>query len=95
MHIELCTFLRYLAATLSEEFCPTVVSSDPIFIMENKILSRELLTDLPISPHYTIYTPDYSLEKFINKHKTYLPLIVKAPASAGSKDVLLANNRTS
>lgn len=83
----------YLAATLSEEFCPTVVSSDPIFIMENKILSRDLLTDLPISPRYTVYTPDYSLEKFINKHKTYLPLIVKAPASAGSKDVLLANNR--
>lgn len=82
----------YLAATLSEEFCPTVVSSDPIFIMENKILSRDLLTDLPVSPRYTVYTPDYSLEKFINKHKTYLPLIVKAPASAGSKDVLLANN---
>ena len=50
----------YLAATLSEEFCPTIVSSDPIFIMENKILSRDLLTYLPISPRYTVYTPDYS-----------------------------------
>ncbi|MBB6447639.1 ATP-grasp domain-containing protein [Bacillus benzoevorans] len=82
----------YLAATLSEEFCPGVVSSDPIFIMENKILSRDLLIDLPTSPHYAVYTPDRSLENFINKHKGYLPLIVKAPTSAGSKDVLLAND---
>ncbi|MCQ6282081.1 ATP-grasp domain-containing protein [Bacillus sp. EB600] len=82
----------YLAATLSEEFCPSVVSSDPIFLMENKILSRDLLIDLPISPHYAVYTPDHSLENFIDKHKGYLPLIVKAPTSAGSKDVLLAND---
>lgn len=82
----------YLAASLAEEFCPTVVSSDPIFIMENKILSRDLIADLPFSPYYAVYTPDDSLENFINKHKAHLPLIVKSPTSAGSRDVLLAND---
>ena len=60
--------------------------------MENKILTRELLKDLPMSPHYAIYTPDDSLEKFIDEQKSHLPLIVKSPLSAGSKDVLLAND---
>ena len=54
----------YLAATLSEEFCPSVVSTDPILKMENKILSRDLLKDLPISPHYAVYTPDPFLREF-------------------------------
>ena len=37
----------HVAAVLSEEFCKSVVSSDSIFKMENKILTRELLKDLP------------------------------------------------
>ncbi|MEH7513815.1 ATP-grasp domain-containing protein [Gottfriedia acidiceleris] len=82
----------YMATTLSEEFCPSVVSSDPILKMENKILTRELLRDIPLSPHYAVYTPDHSLNNFIDKHKGYLPLILKSPTSAGSKDVLLVND---
>ncbi len=82
----------HLAATLSEEFCPSVVSCDPILKMENKILTRELLKELPMSPYFAIYERDDSLENFIDKHKGYLPLIVKGPTSAGSKDVLLAND---
>jgi biotin carboxylase len=82
----------HVAAALSEEFCSSVVSADSILKMENKVLTRELLKDLPMSPHYDIYTPDDSLKNFIDKHKIYLPLIVKSPTSAGSKDVLLANN---
>ncbi|MBS4215103.1 MULTISPECIES: ATP-grasp domain-containing protein [Neobacillus] len=82
----------HVAAALSEEFCHNVVSADPILKMENKVLTRELLKGLPMSPHYAIYTADESLEKFIQKQKRYLPLIVKAPLSAGSKDVLLAKS---
>ncbi|MFD0048633.1 ATP-grasp domain-containing protein [Actinomycetes bacterium NPDC127524] len=82
----------YLAANLSKEFCPSVVSCESVLKMNNKILTREILKDLPMSPHYAIYTPDYSLENFIEKHKGYLPLIVKDPTSAGSKDVLFAND---
>lgn len=82
----------HIASVLSKEFCPHIVSTDPILKMENKILTRELLKYLPMSPHYTIYTPDTSLDNFVQKQKCYLPLIVKSPDSAGSKDVLLAND---
>lgn len=81
-----------VAAALSEEYCSTVVSTEAIIKMENKVLTRELLGDLPQSSPYEIYTPDYPLENFIEQSKNHLPLIVKSPTSAGSRDVLLANN---
>ncbi len=83
----------HVAASLSEEFCPSVVSVASILKMENKILTRELLKDQPMNPHYAIYTTDTSLEDFIDKQKRYLPLIIKSPLSYGSKDVLLANDK--
>ncbi|PFO03359.1 biotin carboxylase [Bacillus sp. AFS076308] len=83
----------HLAAGLAEEFCTSIVSTDSIFIMENKVLTRELLKGHPNSPHYALYNPDdFSLEEFIDQAKDYFPLIVKCPTSAGSKDVMLANN---
>jgi biotin carboxylase len=83
----------HVAAVLSEEFCSSVVSSDSILKMENKVLTRELLKGHPNSPHYTLYKPDdFPLENFINQANDYLPLILKSPTSAGSKDVLVANN---
>ncbi|TWD93208.1 biotin carboxylase [Neobacillus bataviensis] len=83
----------HLAAVLAEEFCTSIVSTDSIFIMENKVLTRELLKGHPNSPHYALYNPDdFSIEDFIDQAKDYLPLIVKCPTSAGSKDVMLANN---
>ncbi|MED3571063.1 ATP-grasp domain-containing protein [Cytobacillus praedii] len=83
----------HVAASLSEEFCPGVVSAVPIKKMEDKVLTREILKDLPITPRYAIYSPNQSLEGFINKiNKKFLPLIVKSPLSSGSKDVLLAND---
>jgi biotin carboxylase len=83
----------HVAAALSEEFCSPVVSIDPILKMENKVLTRELLKGHLNSPHYELYTPDdFSLENFIDQAKNYLPLIVKSPTSAGSKDVLVAHN---
>lgn len=83
----------HVAASLSEEFCPGVVSAAPIKKMEDKVLTREILKDLPITPRYAKYSPNHSLEGFINKiNKKFLPLIVKSPLSSGSKDVLLAND---
>ncbi|MBT2728473.1 ATP-grasp domain-containing protein [Bacillus sp. ISL-75] len=83
----------HAAAALSEEFCSSVVSTDSILKMENKVLTRELLKGHPNSPYYALYKPeDFSLENFIGQAKNYLPLIVKSPTSAGSKDVYLANN---
>ena len=85
--------LVHVAAVLSKEFCHSVVSVDSLFKMENKILTRELLKDLPMSPHYTIYTEDQSLKKFIHKQQSHLPLIVNSPLSCGSKDVRLAKDQ--
>ncbi len=82
----------YVAAALSEEFCSSVVSVDPILKMENKVLTRKLLKNHSITPNYAIYTQDKSLKNFIKKYKRYLPLIVKSPLSNGSKDVLLVND---
>lgn len=83
----------HTAAALAEEFCPSDVSVDSISKMENKVITRELLKDLPVSPHYAIYTSDDPLEYFVRKQEGYLPLIVKSPKSAGSKDVLLINSK--
>ncbi|MCM3729829.1 ATP-grasp domain-containing protein [Neobacillus cucumis] len=83
----------HLAAVLAEEYCTSIVSTDSIIKMENKVLTRELLKGHPNSPHYALYNPDdFSLEEFIDQAKDYLPLIVKCPTSAGSKDVMLVNN---
>lgn len=82
----------HVAAALSEVFCPNGVMADPIRKMEDKVLTRELLKGLPMSPYYAIYSPADSLESFIQKQKEFCPLIVKSPLSTGSKNVLLANN---
>ncbi|OIK14896.1 ATP-grasp domain-containing protein [Bacillus sp. MUM 13] len=83
----------HTAAALAEEFCTSVVSSDPILQMEDKVLTRTKLRKLPVSPFFSIYRPGNSLKDFISEHKSKLPLIIKSPVSAGSKDVLMANNK--
>lgn len=58
--------------------------------MENKILTRNVLKDLPISLKYLTYKPTESLSSFLKETKNMnFPLIVKSPKSTGSKDVLL------
>lgn len=83
----------HVAAALSEKFCSTTISSEPIRAMEDKTLTRELLKDHPASPYFSKYTTDQYLSDFLNKQKQPYPLIVKSPASTGSKDVLLAKNK--
>jgi len=84
----------YVAAHLSEKFCSNIVSTKAIQHMENKILTRNVLKDLPISLNYSIYKPTESLSSFFKKNnKLNFPLIVKSPKSTGSKDVLLVKNK--
>ncbi|MHA4261705.1 ATP-grasp domain-containing protein [Bacillus cereus] len=84
----------YVAARLSEKFCSNIVSTKAIHHMENKILTRNVLKDLPISLNYSIYKPTESLSSFFKKNnKINFPLIVKSPKSTGSKDVLLVKNK--
>jgi len=84
----------YLAARLSEKFCSNIVSTEAIYRMENKILTRNVLKDLPISLNYLIYKPTEPLSSFLKENKKInFPLIVKSPKSTGSKDVLLVKNK--
>ncbi|HGH7182791.1 ATP-grasp domain-containing protein [Bacillus cereus] len=84
----------YVAARLSEKFCSNIVSTKAIHHMENKILTRNVLKDLPISLNYLIYNPTESLSSFLTKtNKIKFPLIVKSPKSTGSKDVLLVKDK--
>lgn len=84
----------YTAARLSEKFCSNIVSTKAIHHMENKILTRNVLKDLPISLNYLIYNPTESLSSFLTKtNKIKFPLIVKSPKSTGSKDVLLVKDK--
>ncbi|MFJ8526449.1 ATP-grasp domain-containing protein [Bacillus sp. NPDC094106] len=83
----------YVAARLSKEFCPNIISTEAIYHIENKILTRNVLKDLPISLNYLVYKPKESLSSFLKEAKNMnFPLIVKSPKSSGSKDVLLAKN---
>ncbi|MEH7458625.1 ATP-grasp domain-containing protein, partial [Bacillus sp. JJ1127] len=83
----------YVAARLSKEFCPNIISTEAIYHMENKILTRNVLKDLSISLNYLVYKPKESLSSFLKEAKNMnFPVIVKSPKSSGSKDVLLAKN---
>ncbi|MDR4914646.1 ATP-grasp domain-containing protein [Bacillus pseudomycoides] len=86
-------YFVYVAACLSEKFCKSMVSTDAIYHMENKILTRNVLKNLPISLNYLIYKPIKSLSSFLKTVEMKFPLVVKSPESAGSKDVLLAKDR--
>lgn len=81
-----------VAVKLSEKLGLTFVSSEPLFKMENKILTRELLKDLSVSPYFSKFEKDGSMQTFIDNQKGKYPLIVKTPDSTGSKDVILVKN---
>lgn len=83
-----------VAARLSEKFCSNIVSTQAIYQMEDKVLTRNVLKNLPISLNYLIYKPTESLSSFIEQTKKMeFPLIVKSPKSTGSKDVLLVKDK--
>lgn len=82
----------HVAAKLSKEFDLTAVTPEPFEKMEDKLSTRELLKDLPVSPYFAKFEKDDSLEDFIDNQKGLFPLIVKTPVSTGSKDVLFAKD---
>lgn len=82
----------HVAAQLSKEFELTAVPPEPLAKMEDKLLTRELLKDLPVSPYFARIVKDDSLEDFIDRQKESFPLIVKTPVSSGSKDVLFVKD---
>lgn len=79
------------AAKIANHFCLAQISVDSLKLMEDKIMVREKLANLPITPSYTVFKSDDSPSKFAKKYKTFSPLIVKPPISNGSKDVLFVD----
>lgn len=61
------------------------LSSEALFLLEDKTRFRQALSDLPSSPFYKVYSGNEKLET------TDRPLIIKPSASNGSKDVVLVN----
>lgn len=82
----------HVAAQLSKELDLTAVPPEPLAKMEDKLLTRELLKDLPVSPYFARFKKDYSLIDFIDKQEISFPLITKTPVSTGSKEVLFVKD---
>ncbi|RFU63909.1 ATP-grasp domain-containing protein [Peribacillus glennii] len=83
----------HVAAALAEQICTSIVSSKQILNMEDKTLTRRLLKNHSVSPYFAIFQPEDSLQSFLPRQEKHLPLIVKSPKSAGSKDVLPATSK--
>jgi biotin carboxylase len=82
----------HVAAKLSKELGFTEMSPEPVLKMEDKLLTRELLKDLTVTPYFARYGKDESLKHFINKQAGSFPLILKTPNSSGSRDVLFVKD---
>lgn len=79
----------YVASLLCDEFCNNYASSKAIKIMEDKEETREVLKNYPFTINYLPIKPSDP----ISYKGLKFPMIIKSPKSAGSKDVLLANNK--
>ena len=75
----------YTAAILAQEFGLKHSSAEAISIMQDKVKSREILLNSPYVPFFYKIDGSEVLEKKAIKAK--LPLVLKVPSSAGSKDV--------
>lgn len=80
------------ACLLAEEFGINRISQHAVISMENKILSRQMISELPYAPRFQILPAHASLQQVDQGIRSTLPFIVKAPKSAGSKDVYVINS---
>lgn len=82
----------HTASILAEELGINHFSSEAIGRMQNKFLSRQILSQTLYSPSFMSFTEDSPLSK--EDVKKLLPAIVKSPMSSGSKDVFKVNSYT-
>lgn len=80
----------YIASLLADEFGVGCFTSEAIFKMHDKLLSRECIKHTPYVPWYKVLKEDYF--ESIDEIRYKLPLILKKPNSTGSKDVHLVNS---
>jgi biotin carboxylase len=93
--LKICAIVSFVdpychtASLLNDRFCTKTFSTEAIGTMENKILSREALAQSPYCPSFISISKDSGYSK--KQIKNYLPIIMKSPNSAGSKDVFKIN----
>lgn len=75
----------HTACLLAEEFGVNKFSTEAIGTMENKILSRKVLSNSPYVPRFISLDKELHLSNI--EIKSYLPAVLKSPNSSGSKDV--------
>ncbi|WP_026694592.1 ATP-grasp domain-containing protein [Peribacillus kribbensis] len=84
----------HIASALSDEFCHNYLSTEAIFVMENKEETRKFFKSEQFTPAFLIIEKNTNLPiEHLQETLTY-PVMVKVPTSTGSKDVLFAENRT-
>jgi biotin carboxylase len=82
-----------IAAQLSALNCDVFFDINAISKMEDKIQTRKTLEGLSLSPFYTVINRNVNRAVHLTKYNSSLPLIVKAPISTGSKDVLYVEDQ--
>ncbi|MBS4176695.1 ATP-grasp domain-containing protein [Lederbergia citrea] len=98
--IDICACISFvdpyvhLAAMLSKEIGLFQSSTDALFKMEEKTRIREALKNLSVTPFYTLFHPNELVDSFVEQYKNQLPLILKPPASNGSKDIFLVETKS-
>lgn len=82
----------HTACLLAEEFGVNHFSTQAINSMQDKILSRQMLSESPYNPNYMVLEEDVSSSFSPRDIKNSFPFILKSPHSSGSKDVFKINN---
>ena len=82
----------YLAAMLTNIICSSPLTFEPLKIMTDKILTRTYLTGKSYNPFFKVLSSPETMIDEINDLKDQFPLIIKAPQSNGSKDVILVED---
>jgi biotin carboxylase len=82
----------YTASVLADAFCHNYLSTDAIFIMEDKEATRKFFADQSFTPNFVVIKEGtiYPYNSLPDNLK--YPVMVKCSKSTGSKDVLFASN---
>ncbi|KAA0546556.1 ATP-grasp domain-containing protein [Bacillus sp. BGMRC 2118] len=83
----------HLAASITNELGLASLSTEALYLMEDKTRFREKMRDHPATPQFQVYRPDEKLTDWIEHNHFRLPMIIKSPVSNGSKDVFLIESK--
>jgi biotin carboxylase len=83
----------HTASLLADEFCHNYLSTDAIYIMENKEETRMFFSNEPYTPAFVLVDKDTPISLITLPDKLNYPVMVKGSKSSGSKDVIYAGNQ--